>query len=109
MAPTVKCSACGGKGVCTASTAKKMIEMRNEVNSMMNGGNQIIPNQGGRRSGRSAYEIQNDLNKAYQLLNSMEENYRNCTSVVVAAQYPNMIANQKERIRQLEAELRNAR
>ena len=38
----------------------------------------------------------------------MEEAYANAHDVVVRAQYPRMIANQKERNRQLEVELRNA-
>ena len=49
-----------------------------------------------------------ELRKAYELLQSMEYDYENCTSGVLRAQYSNMIAEQKQRIAQLEQELRYA-
>lgn len=104
MAPKEVCSLCKGQGVCTASAAQPVIDMQREINGMMNGGN----SGGYLQSGRSAYEIQYQLDRAYELLHSMEENYNNCTSGVLRAQYPSMIAEQKRLIMQLENELRNA-
>lgn len=107
MAPKQTCGACNGNGVCDVNTAQQVMQAKAQVDAMMGGGG----NAGGNNSsgsGRDAYQIEYELNKAYELLESMEEGYANSDGVVVRSQYPRMIADQKERIRQLEAELRNA-
>ena len=105
MAPKQTCGACNGSGVCDVNTAQQVMQAKAQVDAMMGGRSTgSYPSSG---SGRSAYDIEYDLKKAYELLESMEEDYNNCTSVVLKTQYPRMIADQKERIRQLEAELRN--
>ena len=107
MAPKQTCGACNGNGVCDVNTAQQVMQAKAQVDAMMGGGGSAGGyNPGG--SGRDAYQIEYELNKAYELLESMEEGYANSDGVVVRSQYPRMIADQKERIRQLEAELRNA-
>ncbi|UKK47311.1 zinc finger-like domain-containing protein [Prevotella sp. E9-3] len=107
MAPKQTCGACNGSGMCDANTAQQVRQAQAQIDAMMSGGGSADGyNSGG--SGRDAYQIEYELNKAYELLEGMEQDYENCTSVVIRAQYPRMIADQKERIRQLEAELRNA-
>jgi len=107
MAPKQTCGACNGNGVCDVNTAQQVMQAKAQVDAMMGGGGSAGGyNSGG--SGRDAYQIEYELNKAYELLESMEEGYANSDGVVVRSQYPRMIADQKERIRQLEAELRNA-
>ncbi len=108
FAPKEVCPACEGKGVCSTERAQEAIQAKAQAEAIMNGGYNNgggYYNGGGYGSGRSAYEIENDLRKAYELLESMEEDYRNCSSGVIKEQYPQMIANQRERIAQLEAEL----
>ena len=105
MAPKQTCSACNGNGVCDVNTAQQAMQAKAQVDAMMGGGS-----IGGYRSSgseRDAYQIEYELNKAYELLESMEEAYVSSDGVVVRSQYPHMIADQKECIRQLEAELRN--
>jgi len=104
MAPRQTCQGCQGNGLVTQETAQQIMQAKSQVDAMMNGGGNY--NNGNR--GRSAYEIEQDLRKAYELLEGMEYDYANCTSVVSKAQYPRMIADQKEQIRRLEMELRNA-
>lgn len=106
MAPKVKCEACNGTGQCDEATAAQIQQMYNDINAMMNSGGYDYC--GGYSSCRNAYEIEYDLQKAYDLLESMQEEYNNCSSGVIRAQYPYMIAEQRSRIAQLEAELRNA-
>ena len=107
MAPKQTCGACNGNGVCDVNTAQQVIQAKAQVDAMMGGGGSAGDyNLGG--SGRDAYQIEYELNKAYELLEGMQRDYENCSSGVIRAQYPRMIADQKERIRQLEAELRNA-
>lgn len=107
MAPKQTCGACNGNGVCDVNTAQQVIQAKAQVDAMMGGGGSAGDySSGGSR--RDAYQIEYELNKAYELLESMEEGYANSDGVVVRSQYPRMIADQKERIRQLEAELRNA-
>lgn len=106
MAPKQTCGACNGSGECDANTAQQVKQAQEQIDAMMGGGNAGGYSSGG--SGRDAYQIEYELNKAYELLESMEEAYANSDGVVVRSQYPRMIAEQKERIRQLEAELRNA-
>ena len=107
MAPKQTCGACNGNGVCDVNIAQQVMQAKAQVDAMMGGeGNADGYNSG--KSGRDAYQIEYELNKAYELLESMEEGYANSDGVVVRSQYPRMIADQKERIRQLEAELRNA-
>lgn len=111
MAPRETCSACNGNGVCDVNTAQQVMQAMGQVDAMMGGGASGYGGSGGYNtggSGRSVYEIQYDLDKAYELLEDMERNYANCDGIVASSQYPGMIADQKERIRQLEAELRNA-
>lgn len=105
MAPKVKCEACSGTGQCDAETAGHLQQMFNDINIMFDGG---CGNYGGYGSVRSASEIEYDLQKAYDLLESMKNDYNNCSSGVLKAQYPSMIEQQEARIAQLEAELRNA-
>lgn len=107
MAPKQACGACNGNGVCDVNTAQQVMQAKAQVDAMMgSGGSADGYNSGG--SGREAYQIEYELNKAYELLEGMQQDYENCSSGVIRAQYPRMIAEQKERIRQLEAELRNA-
>lgn len=105
MAPKQTCGACNGNGVCDVNTAQHVMQAKAQVDAMMGGGSAGGYSSG--RSGRDAYQIEYELNKAYELLESMEEAYASSDGVVVRTQYPRMIADQKERIRQLEAELRN--
>lgn len=107
MAPKQTCGACNGNGVCDVNTAQQVIQAKAQVDAMMGGGGSA-GGYSSSGSGRDAYQIEYELNKAYELLESMEEGYANSDGVVVRSQYPRMIADQKERIRQLEAELRNA-
>lgn len=106
MAPKQTCGACNGNGVCDVNTAQQVMQAKAQVDAMMGGGGSAGYSSGG--GARDAYQIEYELNKAYELLEGMQRDYENCTSGVIRAQYPRMIAEQKERIRQLEAELRNA-
>lgn len=109
FAPKYQCPACNGNGVCTAQQAQEAIQAKAQAEAMMNGGYSSgggYSNGGG--SGRSVEQIEYDLRKAYDLLKSTQEDYNNCTSGVLKAQYPQMIADQKAYIARLEAELRNA-
>lgn len=107
MAPKQTCGACNGNGVCDANTAQQVMQAKAQIDAMMEDGSSTDGYCSG-GSGREVYQIEYELNKARELLESMEEAYANADGVVVRAQYPRMIADQKERIRQLEAELRNA-
>lgn len=107
MAPKQTCGACNGNGVCDVNTAQQVMQAKAQIDAMMGGGSSADAYSSG-GSGREAYQIEYELNKARELLESMEEAYANADGIVVRTQYPQMIANQKERIRQLEAELRNA-
>jgi hypothetical protein len=107
MAPKQTCGACNGTGACDVNTAQQVKQAKAQIDAMLRGGGDTGGYSSG-GSGRAAYQIEYELNKAYELLESMEEAYANSEGVVVRAQYPRMIADQKERIRQLEAELRNA-
>lgn len=106
MAPKQTCGACNGNGVCDVNTAQQVMQAKAQVDAMMGGSSSGDYSSG--NNGRDAYQIEYELNKAYELLESMEDAYANSDGVVVRSQYPRMIADQKERIRQLEAELRNA-
>lgn len=109
FAPKYQCPSCNGNGVCTAQQAQEAIQAKAQADAMMNGG--YTSGGGyvsGSGSGRSVAQIEYDLRKAYDLLESTQEDYNNCTSGVLKAQYPSMIAEQRARIAQLEAELRNA-
>ncbi len=105
MALKQTCGACNGSGMCDVNTAQQVMQAKEQIEAMMGGGEGAYSSGG---SGREAYQIEYDLKKAYELLEGMQQDYENCTSGVIRAQYPRMIAEQKERIRQLEAELRNA-
>ena len=107
MAPKQTCGACNGNGLCDVNTAQQVMQAKAQVDAMMGGGGSAGGYSSG-GSGRDAYQIEYELNKAYELLEGMQQDYENCSSGVIRAQYPRMIADQKERIRQLEAELRNA-
>ena len=93
MAPREICAGCNGTGMCTEEQARNIQGF-------------MAPTH--QSTGRSAQEIQYDLNKAYDLLADMERQYENCSSVTIAAQYPSMIQQQRERIQRLEEELRHA-
>lgn len=108
FAPKVTCPSCNCNGVCTAQQAREAMQAKAQAGAMMNGG---YTSDGGYvsggGSGRSVAQIEYDLRKAYDLLESTQEDYNNCTSGVLKAQYPSIIAEQRARIAQLEAELRN--
>lgn len=72
----------------------------------MMGNNNGYDNSGG--SGRSANEIEYDLQKAQEQLADMIENRDNCDIYTLIPQWNQMIREQKERIAQLENELRMA-
>lgn len=105
MAPKQTCQGCGGNGQVTIAQAQQIEAAINQMNGIMNGNADY---GSGGNSGRSSYQIEMELRKAYELLQSMEYDYENCTSGVLRAQYSNMIAEQKQRIAQLEQELRYA-
>lgn len=107
MAPKQTCGSCNGSGMCDANTAQQVRQAQAQIDAMTGGGGSA-GGYSSSGSGRDAYQIEYELNKAYELLEGMQQDYENCTSGVIRAQYPRMIADQKERIRQLEAELRNA-
>ena len=107
MAPKQTCATCNGNGVCDVNTAQQAMQAKAQVDAMMGGGGSVGGYSSG-GSGRNVHQIEYELKKAYELLKNMEESYANTDGVVAKSQYPRMIANQKERIRQLEAELRNA-
>lgn len=109
MAPRQTCAGCNGSGRCTEEQAANLRNMQQQAyDAVYGGGNSLPPGGSTSPSGRSAYEIQMDLDKAYRLLDDMERQYQECTSYTVAAQYPSMIADQRERIRRLEEELQSA-
>lgn len=108
MAPKQTCSACNGNGVCDVNTAQQVMQAKAQIDAIMMGGGGSADGYSSGGSGRDAYQIEYELNKAYELLEGMQRDYENCSSGVIRAQYPQMIADQKQRIRQLEAELRNA-
>lgn len=60
-------------------------------------------------STRSRISIQNDLEKANQLLLDMMKNQDNDSSMVNQTLYDGMIQRQRQKIKELEAELRNAK
>lgn len=105
MAPKQTCTGCDGQGVCDASTARTIMQAKKDVDALMGVGSGAYDTYDSGGSGRDANQIQYELNKAYELLESMEEAYANSDGIVVSSQYPQMIASQKERIRQLEEEL----
>lgn len=107
MAPKEACSACNGNGVCDVNTAQQVMQAKAQVDAIMGGGGSVDGYSSGGGE-RDAYQIEYELNKAYELLESMEEAYANSDGIVVMSQYQRMIADQRERVRQLEAELRNA-
>ena len=105
MSPRMTCSGCNGTGTCTEEQTAGIREMQRRANEAVYGNSSGSSSS---RSGRSAYEIQRDLEKAYANLHDMERQYRHCSSGVAASQYPSMIANQRDLIRRLEEELMNA-
>lgn len=105
------CEACRGTGQCDENIARQIQQMYDDIHAMAGGGYNNgggYYDGGGYSSGRSAYEIEYDLQRAQELLEDLEESYNECSSGVLRAQYPSMIAEQRARIAQLEAELRNA-
>lgn len=97
MAPRETCSCCGGTGQATAEAAQQYAEM---VQATTGG---YAPSSG--TNSRSAYQIEADLRKAYEMLADLERQRDNCTSVTLKPQYTQMIIEQRDRISQLEAEL----
>lgn len=108
MAPKQTCGACNGSGVCDVYTAQQVMQAKVQVDAMMGGSEGSKEDVSG-GSVCDEYLIEYELNKAYELLESMEEAYANSDGVVVRSQYPRMITEQKARIRQLEAKLKNVR
>lgn len=108
MASREVCQGCGGNKVVTAEQARVIMKAKEQAEAVMNSGT-VGGSYNSEGGGRSAYEIEMELQEAYELLEDMEYNYENCTGTVTASQYPIMIATQKARISQLEAELMNAR
>lgn len=109
-APKYQCPACNGNGVCSTQHAQEAIQAKAQAEAIVNGGYSACggyDNSRRQSSGRSVYEIENDLRKAYEQLASLEYDYNNCSSGVLKAQYPSMISDQKAYIARLEAELRN--
>jgi len=115
FAPREQCACCNGTGLCTEEMAEQNREAKRKAEEFLrewNGNTSVdintisYPTSSGR--GRSAYEIQRDIEKAYRLLDDMERQYRECTSHTIAAQYPSMMAKQREFIQRLEDELRHA-
>lgn len=83
----------------------------NIVNSTTNSNINNAPSNNYNNSqpyGRSRASIELDLKKAYELLSSMEANKARDKSAIDEIQYNRMIVNQKKRIEELKAELRNA-
>lgn len=104
MAPRQTCSGCNGNKFVTPEQARQITEAMNQVNSAI-GGNPV-GNQGG--GGKSVSQLESELRKAYELLSGMEADRDMCTSVTLRPQYDRMIVEQKQRIADLEAQLRNA-
>lgn len=102
----MQCVGCNGRGGFTQEDLDRMAEVFiDQHNSTPTGDDENCYRS---NSGRSVYEIENDLQRAYDLLSSMESNYDNCTSEVLRTQYYNMILQQNAHIQKLEQELRNA-
>ena len=95
MAPKTLCTGCNGQGKCDVATAQQIMQIQSQFDK-------------DKQTHRSVAEIQYDLQKARELLASMEDGYKNCSSVVTKSQYPRMISDQKAHIRRLEEELQMA-
>lgn len=104
MAPKQTCTGCGGNGIVTAETAQQIMEMKGQVDAMMGGGSSS--NGGG--GGKSVSDLQYELKKAYETLEGMEYDREMCTSVTLRPQYDRMIIEQKQRIAELERQIREA-
>lgn len=96
MAPKQTCTGCGGNGIVTAETAQQIMEAKRQVDAMMGGG------------GKSVSDLQYELKKAYETLEGMEYDREMCTSVTLRPQYDRMIIEQKQRIAELEQQIREA-
>ena len=90
------------------SNAGKRIKVINRQQTTEYNKRYYRPSRPASRSKRSRDVIERDRRKAIQLLKDMENQYENCSWVVMQARYRVMIANQKQRIKQLEDELRHA-
>lgn len=104
MAPKQTCTGCGGNGIVTAETAQQIMEAKRQVDDMMGGGG---PSYGG-GGGKSVSDLQYELKKAYETLEGMEYDREMCTSVTLRPQYDRMIIEQKQRIAELEQQIREA-
>lgn len=104
MAPKQTCPGCGGRKVVSAETAQQIIEAKNQADAFM-GGNESSYGNGG---GKSISDLQYELNKAYEILEGMENDRDMCSSVTLRPQYDRMIIEQKQRIANLEQQLRDA-
>ncbi len=100
---TQVCQACAGQGKVPTEIAEMM---KQAVSGMMNGSGMGNGNSG--HSGRSKTQIQTELIKAKEVLQSIERDYSNCSSDVLRMQYAQMISNQRGYISRLEDELRYA-
>lgn len=107
MAPRMVCPGCSGNGLVTSAQARAIMKAKAQADALT-GGTSYGGGYDINDRGRSAYEIELDLRKAYDLLEDMERYSEQCSSSVLKIRYARMIVDQKARIRELEAELRNA-
>lgn len=107
MAPRMVCPGCNGNGAVTPAQARAIMEAKAQADALT-GGASYGGGYDTNSRGRSAYEIELDLRKAYDLLEDMERYSEQCSSSVLKMRYARMIVDQKAHIRELEAELRNA-
>ena len=78
MALKQTCGACNGNGVCDVNTAQQVMQAKAQVDAMMGGGGSASGYSSG-GSGRDAYQIEHELNKAYEPLEGMQQDYENCS------------------------------
>lgn len=106
MAPRMVCPGCNGNGAVTPAQARAIMEAKAQADALT-GGTSYGGGYDTNCRGRSAYEIDLDLRKAYDLLEDMERYSEQCSSGVLKMRYARMIVDQKAHIRELEAELRS--
>lgn len=107
MAPRMVCPGCNGNGTVTPTQARAIMKAKAQADALT-GGTTYGGGYDTNTRERSAYEIELDLRKAYDLLEDMERYSEQCESSVLKIQYARMIVDQKAHIRELEAELRSA-
>lgn len=104
MAPKQACTGCGGNGIVSVETAQQIIEAKRQLDAMMGGGGSSYESRGG----KSVSDLQYELKEAYETLEGMEYDRDLCSSVTLRPQYDHMIIEQKQRIAELEQQLREA-